>query len=106
MKVVTKVKDIKRQSTLNKIERQKNVINAFCINEKYKKCLVNYKKVILFGSEGNAKTFTSKYRAGEPDIGHWQKNNLPIAQTEVCDTIPKNILKFCLIFPLQITIFT
>ena len=46
--LLIKVKDIKRQSTLNKIERQKNVINAFCINEKYKKCLVNYKKVILF----------------------------------------------------------
>ena len=45
------------------------------------------KKVILFGSEGNAKTFSSKYRAGAADIGHWQRNNLPIAQTDVCDTV-------------------
>ena len=34
------------------------------------------KKVILFGSEGNAKIFSSKYRAGGSDIGYWQKNNL------------------------------
>lgn len=42
------------------------------------------KKVILFGSEGNAKTFTSKYNPGGPDIGCWQKNNLPVAQIDVC----------------------
>lgn len=57
------------------------------------------KKVILFGSEGNAKTFTSKYRPGESDIGTWQKNNLPVAQTEVCVSVPKNVSKICLIFP-------
>jgi len=45
------------------------------------------KKVILFGSEGNAKTFSSKYRPGTNDIGCWQKNNLPVAQTDVCDSI-------------------
>ena len=45
------------------------------------------KKVILFGSEGNAKTFTSKYRQGACDICMWQKNNLPIAQVEVVDPI-------------------
>ena len=42
------------------------------------------KKVILFGSEGNAKTFSSKYKAGGHDVCQWQKNNLPVAQTDVC----------------------
>lgn len=51
------------------------------------------KKVILFGSEGNAKTFTSKYVGGGADIGHWQKNNLPVAQTEVCVSISEKYLK-------------
>ena len=41
------------------------------------------KKVILFGSEGNAKTFSSKYRFDEPDIQLWQKNNLPVAKVDV-----------------------
>ncbi len=45
------------------------------------------KKVILFGSEGNAKTFTSKYGRGCCDVGFWQKNNLPVAQIEVIDPI-------------------
>lgn len=45
------------------------------------------KKVILFGSEGNAKIFQSKYRFDEGDIQLWQKNNLPIAQVEVVDPI-------------------
>ncbi len=45
------------------------------------------KKVILFGSEGNAKTFSSKYKFDEGDIQLWTKNNLPLAKTEVVDPI-------------------
>ncbi len=45
------------------------------------------KKVILFGSEGNAKVFQSKYKFDEADVQLWQKNNLPIAQIEVVDPI-------------------
>lgn len=45
------------------------------------------KKVVLFGSEGNAKIFSSKYRENEADIALWQKNNLPVAQVEVVDPI-------------------
>lgn len=44
------------------------------------------KKVILFGSEGNAKTFSSKYKEGSADVQLWQKNNLPVAQVDVCAT--------------------
>ena len=42
------------------------------------------KKVILFGSEGNAKTFSSKFKEEAADIQLWQKNNLPVAQIDVC----------------------
>lgn len=42
------------------------------------------KKVVLFGSEGNAKIFQSKYKFDEGDIQLWQKNNLPVAQVDVC----------------------
>lgn len=42
------------------------------------------KKVILFGSEGNAKTFSSKYKYDAADVQLWQKNNLPVAQVDVC----------------------
>lgn len=45
------------------------------------------KKVILFGSEGNAKTFSSKYKYDGADIQLWHKNNLPVAQIDVCATI-------------------
>ena len=42
------------------------------------------KKVILFGSEGNAKTFRSKYKFDDVDVQLWQKNNLPEAHIDVC----------------------
>lgn len=42
------------------------------------------KKVILFGSEGNSRTFYSKSVFGEADVHQWNKTNLPVAQTEVC----------------------
>jgi hypothetical protein len=42
------------------------------------------KKVILFGSEGNAKTFSSKYRFDAADAQLWHKNNLPEAHIDVC----------------------
>ncbi len=45
------------------------------------------KKVILFGSEGNAKAFSSKYKPDEADTQLWQKTNLPKAQIEVVDPI-------------------
>ncbi len=50
------------------------------------------KKVILFGSEGNAKTFSSKYRFDDSDVQLWQKNNLPEAHIDVCaNTRYKNL---------------
>ena len=37
------------------------------------------KRAILFGSEGNAKIFSSEMRAGEPDPQMMQRSNTPIA---------------------------
>lgn len=45
------------------------------------------KKIALFGSEGNAKIFSSKYRNGEMDIQGWRKTNLPEAVVETVDPI-------------------
>ena len=45
------------------------------------------KKIVLFGSEGNAKIFSSKYREDGLDIQMWQKTNLPEAVVEVVDPI-------------------
>ena len=45
------------------------------------------KKVVLFGSEGNARTFMSKYSFDSADTQLWSKNNLPVAHTEVYDNI-------------------
>ncbi len=45
------------------------------------------KKVILFGSEGNAKTFTSKYRQCSFDERDWKKTNMPYAVVEVVEPI-------------------
>ena len=45
------------------------------------------KKVILFGSEGNAKTFRSKYKFDGDDAQLWHKNNLPEAHIDVCANI-------------------
>jgi len=45
------------------------------------------KKVILFGSEGNAKVFTARYKFDDVDTQMWQKTNLPKAQVEVVDPI-------------------
>ena len=45
------------------------------------------KRVILFGSEGNAKIFSSEYREGEPDPQRMRKNNLPVAVVEAVDPI-------------------
>lgn len=44
------------------------------------------KKVILFGSEGNSRTFLSKTSFGEADVHQWTKNNLPVAHTDVSDS--------------------
>lgn len=45
------------------------------------------KRVILFGSEGNARIFSSEMRAEEPDVQMLCRNNLPIAVVETVDPI-------------------
>ena len=45
------------------------------------------KRVILFGSEGNAKIFSSESRAGEPDLQMLRRTNSPIAVVEAVDPI-------------------
>lgn len=45
------------------------------------------KKVILFGSEGNAKVFASKYKQDAFDAQMWKKTNMPNAVVEVVDPI-------------------
>lgn len=45
------------------------------------------KRVILFGSEGNAKIFSSEYRQDGMDPQMLRKNNLPIAVVEAVDPI-------------------
>lgn len=45
------------------------------------------KRVILFGSEGNAKIFSSEYRENEPDPQLMRKSNLPVAVVEAVDPI-------------------
>lgn len=45
------------------------------------------KRAILFGSEGNAKIFSSELRTGEPDVQLMRRSNLPIA---VVETIAHN----------------
>ena len=41
------------------------------------------KRAILFGSEGNAKIFSSELRTGEPDLQLTSRSNLPIAVVEI-----------------------
>ena len=43
------------------------------------------KRVILFGSEGNAKIFSSQLRENAPDPQLMRKNNLPVAVAETAD---------------------
>ncbi len=45
------------------------------------------KRVILFGSEGNAKIFSSEYREAAPDPQMMRKSNLPIAVAEAVEPI-------------------
>ena len=45
------------------------------------------KKVILFGSEGNAKVFASKYKEDAFDPQLWRKTNMPNAVVEITDRI-------------------
>jgi len=45
------------------------------------------KRVILFGSEGNAKIFSSQLSAGEPDFQMLRRANAPIAVVEAVDPI-------------------
>lgn len=48
------------------------------------------KRIILFGSEGNAKIFTSKFKPGDYDILESVKSNLPKCIIEVVDPIALN----------------
>lgn len=45
------------------------------------------KRVILFGSEGNAKVFESRYKEDAFDAQMWKKTNMPTAVVEVVDPI-------------------
>lgn len=57
------------------------------------------KKVVLFGSEGSAKIFTSQYNpnAGCMSEATWQKTNLPKAIVEVVDplVLAVNVKEYC-----------
>ncbi len=50
------------------------------------------KKVVLFGSEGSAKIFTSKYKEDSFDPQLWQKTNMPKAVVEVSATNKRIII--------------
>ena len=50
-------------------------------------CIFN-KRIILFGSEGNAKIFQSKFREDEFDIQMSRNSNLPTCVVECVDPIP------------------
>jgi len=52
------------------------------------------KKVILFGSEGSVRIFSSQYNPCETDIQNAEKNNLPKATVEVVNPIALG-LKVC-----------
>ena len=45
------------------------------------------KKIVLFGSTGEAKIFQSKYKEDSFDIATWKKTNMPNAVVEVVDPI-------------------
>ncbi len=45
------------------------------------------KRVILYGSEGNAKIFRSKYAEDAFDSQMWQKTNMPVSVVEVVDPV-------------------
>lgn len=45
------------------------------------------KRVLLFGSEGNAKIFSSELRTGEPDVQMMRRANAPVAVVEAVDPI-------------------
>ncbi len=53
------------------------------------------KKVVLFGSEGEAKIFQSKYKEDSFDISTWKKTNMPNAVIEVVDPIVLDTLTLC-----------
>ena len=45
------------------------------------------KRVVLFGSEGSAKIFSSKFKEDSFDPQYWQKTNMPKAVVEILDPI-------------------
>ena len=45
------------------------------------------KRTVLFGSEGNARIFSSAYSAGAPDPQNPERSNLPVAVVEVVDPV-------------------
>lgn len=52
------------------------------------------KRVILFGSEGNAKIFASKYKEDAFDSQLWKKTNMPHAVVEVVDCKREGLMRF------------
>ena len=52
------------------------------------------KKVILFGSEGNAKIFASKYKEDAFDPQLWRKTNMPSAIVEASDNKVSVLIKY------------
>ena len=55
------------------------------------------KKVILFGSEGNAFSFSSTYRPNENDIRNPRRTNLPVAVCELVSPVglAANLVEVC-----------
>ena len=48
------------------------------------------KKIILYGSEGNARIYSSQYRPNEQDVAEAVKTNLPRSVVEVVDPVALN----------------
>ena len=68
----------------------KVTLDVYCgatVPSKVSGLAVYEKKIVLFGSEGSAKIFSSKYRENEADIQNFRKTNLPEAIVEVVDPI-------------------
>ena len=65
-------------------------LNAYCANPRpieVEGLCVFDKRVILFGSEGSAKIFSSKVRIDGPDRQLLEQSNMPIAVVEAVDPI-------------------
>jgi len=68
----------------------KVTLDAYCgasVPSKVSGLAVYEKKIVLFGSEGSAKIFSSKYKENAADVQGWRKTNLPEAIIEVVDPV-------------------